>query len=304
MRKIILAVTVTMAAPAWSTPLACLIEPDKVAEIGAPVVGIIDKVSVERGDFVKAGQVLASFNADVERASAGVASTRAQADADLKAAQAAQELAQSKLARARNLVKVGFISKEAVDQSEAEAKIAQNRVLQAEQAQRVAGRELQLSNAQLAQRTIRSPFAGVVLDRYHTAGERIEREPIVRIAKVDPLRVELVLPVAQFGHVEQGSLVNIRTDLTGGRDLPAKVVLIDKVVDAASNTFRVRLALPNPDHGIPAGLRCTAELDAGSVLPRPSTPVAAASDDAQPRVMKASYAGRLSYRLEKPPVTR
>jgi RND family efflux transporter MFP subunit len=180
MRKILLAMTVTMTAPAWGTPLACLIEPDRVAEIGAAVVGIIDKVSVERGDFVKAGQVLASFNADVERASAHVATTRAQADADLKAAQAAQELAQAKVERARNLVKVGFISKEAVDQSEAEAKIAQNRVLQAIQAQRVAGRELELSNAQLAQRTIRSPFAGVVLDRYHTAGERIEREPIVR----------------------------------------------------------------------------------------------------------------------------
>jgi multidrug efflux pump subunit AcrA (membrane-fusion protein) len=181
-------------------------------------------------------------------------------------------------------------------------------VLQAVQAQRVAGRELELSNAQLAQRTIRSPFAGVVLDRYHTAGERIEREPIVRIAKVDPLRVELVLPVAQFGHVEQGARVNIRTDLTGARDLPATVVLVDKVVDSASNTFRVRLALPNPDHGIPAGLRCTAEFEAGSVLPRPGAPASATSavtsGDSEPRVMKASYAGRLSYRLEKPPVTR
>jgi hypothetical protein len=37
--------------------------------------------------------------------------------------------------------------------------------------------------------------------------------------------------------------------------------LIDRVIDAASNTFRIRLSLPNPGNKIPAGLRCTAELD-------------------------------------------
>jgi len=36
----------------------------------------------------------------------------------------------------------------------------------------------------------------------------------------------------------------------------AKVVLVDPVIDAASNTFRVRLELPNPGYGIPSGLRC------------------------------------------------
>jgi len=36
----------------------------------------------------------------------------------------------------------------------------------------------------------------------------------------------------------------------------AKVVLIDRLIDAASGTFRIRLELPNPGHKIPAGIRC------------------------------------------------
>ena len=35
-----------------------------------------------------------------------------------------------------------------------------------------------------------------------------------------------------------------------------EVLVVDPVVDAASGSLRVRLGLPNPDHAIPAGLRC------------------------------------------------
>lgn len=248
----------------WAAPLACLIEPEKVTEVGSPSIGIIEKIQVERGDFVKAGQVVAHLRADVERASVGVASARAHADADLKAAIAAQDLAQTKVARARELAGVGFISKEAVDQAEAEARIAKNRVAQAQEAKAIAQQELALSSSQLAQRSIVSPFAGIVIDRYRTEGERVEREPIVRVAKIDPLRVEIVLPLAEFGQVAVGTPVKLKTDITGEKNLIAKVVLIDRVIDAASNTFRVRLSLPNPDHSIPAGLRCVADFGEAS----------------------------------------
>lgn len=256
------ALATLMLMAAWhahAAPLACLIEPDKVAEVGAQVIGVLEKVTVERGDVVKAGQVVAQLKSDVERASVDVAEVRARADAELKAAIAAAELAQVKADRAEYLVSVGFISREATDQANAEARIAKNRVAQVREAQRLSLQELVLSNSQLAQRSIRVPFAGIVVDRYRTEGERVEREPIVRVAKVDPLRIEMVLPLSQFGQVKQGATVNIRTDVTGERALLAKVTLVDRVVDAASNTFRVRLSLPNPDQSIPAGLRCVAD---------------------------------------------
>lgn len=246
---------------AWAAPLSCLIEPGKVAEIGSPEAGIIENIPVERSDFVKKGQVVAYLKADTERASVDVASARAQSEADLRASVAANNLAQLKKTRAQDLYDVGFISKEALQQAQIEADIAQSHVAQSAESQKISQQELKLSHSQFDQRHIVAPFSGVVTDRFRTEGERVEREPIVRIAQIDPLRVEVILPAAQFGRVAQGAPVSLKTDVPGLEHLSAKVELIDRVIDAASNTFRIRLSLPNPGNKIPAGLRCTAELD-------------------------------------------
>jgi RND family efflux transporter MFP subunit len=250
---------ISVHAPA--APLACLIGPEKVAEVGAPGIGIIENISVDRGDTVRAGQTVARLRADVERASVGIASVRAQAQAELKAATTAQDLAQIKLSRSRELFNVGFISKEAVDQAEIEARLAQARVAQAREGQDIYQRELALSHSQLAQRRVVSTFDGIVVDRFRTEGERVEREPIVRIAKIDPLRVDVVMPASQFGQISEGASATVRTDVAGAKELSATVSLVDRIIDAASNTFRVRLTLPNPQHRIPAGLRCTVVFD-------------------------------------------
>ncbi len=55
--------------------------------------------------------------------------------------------------------------------------------------------------------------------------------------------------------------------------LSATVSHVDRVLDAASNSFRVRLSLPNPGYALPAGLRCKADL-----------PVQAAADKAVPKL--------------------
>lgn len=252
-------------------PLACLIEPEKVAEIGAPSIGIINRIPVERGDYVKAGQVLVYMRAEVETASRNVAASRAKVEAELLAASAAAELAEAKVKRSRDLVKVGFISKEALDQSETELRIAKNRVVQTEEARAISQNELDLSNSVLSQRSIRAPFAGLVMDRYRNEGERIEREPVVRVAKVDPLRVEVVLPVSQYGQIKLGDQAAVKTEIADVQGVKATVVLVDRMVDAASNTFRVRLALPNPDHKIPPGLRCSIAFQGPSASESPAT---------------------------------
>jgi multidrug efflux pump subunit AcrA (membrane-fusion protein) len=118
----------------------------------------------------------------------------------------------------------------------------------------------------------------------------------------------MVLPLSQFGQVKLGSTVNIRTDVTGDKPLPATVTLVDRVVDAASNTFRVRLSLPNPDQSIPAGLRCVAEFQSSAMdAPKPVaatfkggvTRAAYGTDVGSPPPPKAQL--RLSHRLENPP---
>ena len=241
-------------------PMGCLIEPERVAEVGSPVIGVIETILVERGDRVRKGQVLATLRADVERASVNVASMRAQAEADVRAMHANFEFMRDKQVRAEDLVQKNFISKQALDQARTETRVAEQKLAQAREQQRVSQRELELARAQLDMRSIRAPFDGIVADRYVWPGERVEEKALLRLAKVDPLRVEVVVPAALFGSIRTGALLNVTPDLPNAGTLKAKVVLVDKVMDAASNTFRVRAELPNANGALPAGLRCKAAL--------------------------------------------
>jgi RND family efflux transporter MFP subunit len=235
-------------------------EPDRVAELGSPVVGVIDSVTVERGDRVRQGQTLALLKADVERASVIVSKARAESEADVHSAQANLEFARQKLARGENMAREAFIATQMVEQLRAEAKVAEQRLAFAREQQRIWRAEHALAQQQLSQRTIRAPFDGIIAERYITAGERIEEKPAFRIVKTDPLRIEVVVPSSMFGTVHPGMTAQILPDLPGAGKVNAKVVLVDKVIDGASNTFRVRAELPNANAALPSGLRCKAEL--------------------------------------------
>ncbi|MFT3856708.1 MAG: efflux RND transporter periplasmic adaptor subunit [Aquabacterium sp.] len=292
--------------------LGCLIEPDRVADVGTQSTGVLASIHVERGDEVTAGQVLARLSAQVERASVSVAEVKAKAEAEALQAQAAYDLAQRKLERTRDLVKRDFVSDQALDQAEAEARVAQQRVEQAHESQRVAQREHLLSNAQLSQREVRSPFAGLVVERYRTEGERIEREPVVRVARIDPLRIEAIVPAVQFGQIKAGQQASVKTDLPEFPMLNAQVTLVDRVIDPASNSFRVRLKVPNPGNRIPSGLRCRIAFNesgnsngkaVGSAMIPPAPPAAAGSVAParwQQPVQEPSQAARVTTALALP----
>jgi len=256
------------AAPA--RPLGCLIEPDRVADIGSQVVGLVQQLHVERGDQVSAGQPLLSLKADVERANMGVAERRAGIDADVRAATSSLELARQKVSRAEALVAQNFVSVQALDLARGEHELAAQKLSQVRAQREVWGEERRVAAAQLALRTLNSPFAGVVVERFVNLGERVEDRPLMRVAVIDPLRVELLVPTAQYGTLAPGDTVSIQPELPGAAPVNATVRHVDRVLDPASNSFRVRLSLPNPGHRLPAGLRCKAEAVA-AVAPAPST---------------------------------
>ena len=249
------------AQAAAAGPVGCLIEPDQVAELGTPTAGVIRSMLVERGDRVHKGQVIAVLQDDIERASADVAQSRSQAEAEVRAAQAALALAQQRRDRSMELQAKGFISAQALEQTLAETRVAEEKMLQAREQKRALEKEYALAKIKLGERTIRSPFDGVVVERYVTSGERVEEHPMVRLAKIHPLRVEVILPSSMYGSVKPGSKAQVMTDLPGMASQPAKVSLVDKVLDAASGTYRARMLLPNADGKIPAGLRCRIQFD-------------------------------------------
>jgi cobalt-zinc-cadmium efflux system membrane fusion protein len=284
---IVLALAVGAAFQAVAAqPLRCVIEPDKVAEIGTPVIGVVESVLVDRGDVVRQGQLLAQLRANVERASVNAAEVRAQADADVQAAIANYDFQKQKLARTEELMLKKFVSAQALDQVRAETSVAEQRLAQAREQKRVAHQELQTANAQLSLRQIRAPFSGIIADRYVNAGERVEVKPMFRIARIDPLRVEIIAPAALYGSIKKGMPAQIIPELPNAGRLDTKVVLVDRIIDAASNTFRVRAELPNSNGAVPSGLRCRAELQ-GVEAAAPQPPAAPRADTAAPRKQAA-----------------
>ena len=262
-------------------PVACLIGPERVADIGSPVVGVVAAMHVDSGDVVREGQALVVLRSDVESANVRAAQARAIIDADVRAAEANLELARQRHVRAKELQDQGFVSSQATDQARAEHDVAEQKLEQARGQKKVSARELGIVQAQLGQRTVRSPFTGVVTDRFINAGERVEEKPMLRLAMLDPLRVELVLPASRYGSVALHDRVSVIPDLPGAAPAMARVTHVDKVIDAASNTFRVRMSLPNPGNKLPAGARCRVDLaPLAAVTPPPTKPAPASA--AQP----------------------
>jgi Barrel-sandwich domain of CusB or HlyD membrane-fusion len=90
-------------------------------------------------------------------------------------------------------------------------------------------------------------------------GENVyEQAKIMKIAQIDPLFVEVHLPIAAVPVIKEGTTAEIRPSQPAGTVHMATVSVIDKVFDAASDTFGVRLILPNATHEMPAGVNCTA----------------------------------------------
>jgi multidrug efflux pump subunit AcrA (membrane-fusion protein) len=94
----------------------------------------------------------------------------------------------------------------------------------------------------------------------------------------------------------------IQPDLPETPALQAKIVLVDRVIDTASNSFRVRMDLPNPGHALPAGVRCKADFGLPAVAKsteKAKTPQVTPSAMFAPPALGA--AARTSSRVGVPP---
>ena len=101
---------------------------------------------------------------------------------------------------------------------------------------------------------------GIVVERKLAPGEyvRADKSVIVRLAQIDPLHVEVIAPATLFTALKVGmpARVHLAPDYPGS--YPARVLVVDQLIDAASGTLGVRLQMANPGNQIPAGLKCTA----------------------------------------------
>jgi RND family efflux transporter MFP subunit len=249
----------------------CMIAPHDVVDVGSDVRGRIDAIEVERGDYVEAGQVLARLESGVEQAAVRAAAARAERLDEIESSETNLELGRKRRARARQLFERKALSLDARDEVETKTRLAALEVERAHENRRVAKIQLEQAQADLDRRTIRSPLSGYVVERLMSPGEVVDEEPLLRIAQVDPLRVDAILPSEQFGRTHSGGRARVVPEAPLDAPRDAEVTIVDPVLDGASGTFGVRLRLPNPQRDLPAGLRCRVSFEP---LDDGATPVA------------------------------
>ena len=247
----------------------CLIEPSQVVELRTAVDGLIAQVNVRRADPVKRGQVLVELQSRSERVAVDSARFRAQMEGQIVTAQNRIEYAKKKFSRAEEMQRENMVSAQARDEAETELRLAQSELKSAIENRDLARIELQRAIEQLALRTLTSPFDGVVIDRLLNPGDLAEsgsgRKAILKVAQIDPARVDVVLPASLFGKVRPGARATIVPQGSTIRHV-ANVQMVDRVIDAGSATFVARIEMPNKDGTLPVGVRCMAEFDS---LPAP-----------------------------------
>jgi RND family efflux transporter MFP subunit len=245
------------AEPLSRQQLDCLIEPRITIKLGAEVAGLISSVSVDRGDLIKTGQVLAKLKSGVEEANFALAKAKAENDLQIKTNQARAEFLRRKASRQDELRLRSAVAESTFDEANTDAAMGEFAAKEAGLNYQVAQLEVTHQEELLKQRTILSPINGVVMERALSAGEYTnETKHILTIAQIDPLNVEVFVPISYYGQIAVGSQADVFPENPiGGRYL-ATVTVVDHVMDAASGTFGVRLELTNPEYAIPAGINC------------------------------------------------
>lgn len=255
------ALSVFLALPAGAETFDCVINPAVTVRVGAPVPGLLAEVYVDQGDLVEAGQEIARLRSEIEATTLDVLTLQAESRAEIEAQESRLKLANQQLERVRQMIDRNIATREELEAAEAETEVIARELLIAEMRRKVAGLELERARRQVEQRVITSPVEGIVVARHLFSGEYLDTDsPVVTVARIDPLHVEAFLPVAYHGTITKGMVLQVMPDAPIGGSYGAKVEVVDRVFDAASGTFGIRLRLDNPDLALPAGHRCRIEL--------------------------------------------
>jgi RND family efflux transporter MFP subunit len=206
-----------------------MIEPHITVEFRSQSPGILDEVLVDRGDHIKKGQIIARLKYGVE-------------EAVVQQTRTLLEFARRKNERNRDLSSKNLIAPQEKDEIETEMKKLEKQLQEAEE--------------RLKLRTIRSTIDGIVNERVLYAGEYAgENTPIIKASAIDPLNVEVVVPLRLYGTIKRGMQAEIYPEEPVGGKYIGEVTIVDQVMDAASGTFGVRVELANGKYLIPAGLK-------------------------------------------------
>ncbi|WP_422056229.1 efflux RND transporter periplasmic adaptor subunit [Sphingomonas sp.] len=265
--------TVTVAVPGRSTITSVITGNGSLAARREMPVGVageggmVTRVLVEPGDWVNAGQVLATVDRSVQSQTA-----QSQA-ASIRVAQADLSIAQAELDRAQQLLARGFVSKADIDRKTATRDAAAARV-------RVAQSQLSETQARNRRLDIRSPAAGLVLTRAVEPGQIISSGSgaLFRVAQGGQMELRTQLSEADLQRIPVGARAEV-TPVGTDRSFTGEVWQVSPVIDPQTRQGVARVAL-SFDRALRPGGFASARINAGGAV-APLLPQSAIQSDAK-----------------------
>ncbi len=218
-------------------PAQIVIPTPQLWVVSSPVAGMVTSLSVARGDRVSAGQALV-----VMESPSFVAQQRDYLQAVAQEAQATREFN-----RNTRLMESNAVAQRILEASQTEARQASIVVAERRQMLRLSGlsdeaiSKLTNEAAINATLSVAAPRAATVVDILVSPGQRVEQiAPLVKLAQLSPLWVEIAVPASNIRAIRAGAKVEVE-----GYATPGQVVLVSETVDAATQTILVRAEVSN-----------------------------------------------------------
>jgi RND family efflux transporter MFP subunit len=236
--------------------IAGVLEPRKVVLLFAETSGPVAAIGAENLDSVEAGQVLVEIDpllaeVAVENASAGV--TRAQSEL---------ELAKANLARRSSLANNDVSSASALDEATNAERVASAQL-------RVAHAELKRAKDDLANKTIRAPFAGSLRGFGAEIGEFVQvGEQFGELLDGSTSRVTIGLSDLQIVVVRPGQSATVFVEALRGETFEGQVLRVGRSSDVFTKKFPVQIEIPNPEGRLLPGMIATVRVALDSTAER------------------------------------
>jgi len=221
--------------------------------------GRVQRVLVDAGSWVRAGQVLAVVDRSVQ------AQEAAQLAAQVDAARANAALAQNNYERAMGLLGRGFVSKAEIDSKKASRDAANAQV-------RVAQAQLAASRAELGRLNVLAPTSGLILARNVEVGQIVSpgSGPLFRLAEGGQMEMQAQLSQQDLALVHAGMGAEV-TPIGSDRKFSGTVWQIAPAIDPKTRLGMVRIAVPYDNLMKPGGFaeaRITAGSTSAPLLPQ------------------------------------
>lgn len=223
-------------------------------EVTPKFSGRVVEIRVDRGDTVRAGQVIARLEDDelqeqVRRAEASLRVARAsmvQRSAELKSVE-------MELNRYRSLEEEGVVSSEQREQAQTRVEVSRAQVNLAEAQVAQAEAELAELQIRLGQTDVLSPLTGVVGQRYVDPGALVTTNtPILLILDISSMELVVNVPERDINKLQVGNEARILVDAVPGEELSGRVVRISPLLDPQTRTAPVEIEVPNPARNLKA----------------------------------------------------